>query len=140
MAKAKKRKQRRNVSQGVAHIKATFNNTIVTITDKMGDALCFASAGVAGSPGGVGKLAGELAVQQPVEALELLLFTQAGAVFRGLRTAGTVHAGSLVATLDGALGGLAARALEIQLHAFAAAQLANRCRDTAHVSENHHSG
>ena len=47
MAKAKKRKQRRNVSQGVAHIKATFNNTIVTITDKMGDALCFASAGVA---------------------------------------------------------------------------------------------
>ena len=51
MAKAKKRKQRRNVSQGVAHIKATFNNTIVTITDKMGDALCFASAGVAGFKG-----------------------------------------------------------------------------------------
>ena len=51
MAKTKKRKQRRNVSQGVAHIKATFNNTIVTITDKMGDALCFASAGVAGFKG-----------------------------------------------------------------------------------------
>ena len=51
MAKAKKRKQRRNVSQGVAHIKATFNNTIVTFTDKMGDALCFASAGVAGFKG-----------------------------------------------------------------------------------------
>lgn len=51
MAKAKKRKQRRNVSQGVAHIKATFNNTIVTITDKMGDSLCFASAGVAGFKG-----------------------------------------------------------------------------------------
>jgi len=51
VAKTKKRKQRRNVSQGVAHIKATFNNTIVTITDKMGDALCFASAGVAGFKG-----------------------------------------------------------------------------------------
>ena len=51
MAKTKKRKQRRNVSQGVAHIKASFNNTIVTITDKMGDALCFASAGVAGFKG-----------------------------------------------------------------------------------------
>ena len=51
MAKTKKRKQRRNVSQGVAHIKATFNNTIVTITDKMGDALCVASAGVAGFKG-----------------------------------------------------------------------------------------
>jgi small subunit ribosomal protein S11 len=51
VAKAKKRKQRRNVSQGVAHIKATFNNTIVTITDKMGDTLCFASAGVAGFKG-----------------------------------------------------------------------------------------
>ena len=51
MAKAKKRKQRRNVSQGIAHIKATFNNTIVTMTDKMGDTLCFASAGVAGFKG-----------------------------------------------------------------------------------------
>ena len=51
MAKAKKRKQRRNVSQGIAHIKATFNNTIVTITDKMGDTLCFDSAGVAGFKG-----------------------------------------------------------------------------------------
>ena len=51
MAKAKKRKQRRNVSQGIAHIKATFNNTIVTITDKMGETLCFASAGVAGFKG-----------------------------------------------------------------------------------------
>ena len=40
MAKSKKRKARRNVSRGIAHIKATFNNTIVTITDTNGDALC----------------------------------------------------------------------------------------------------
>ena len=48
MAKSKKRKQRRNVSRGVAHIKATFNNTIVTITDTNGDTLCYSSAGTVG--------------------------------------------------------------------------------------------
>ena len=51
VAKSKKRKQRRNVSRGVAHIKATFNNTIVTITDTNGDALCYASAGTVGFKG-----------------------------------------------------------------------------------------
>ncbi len=42
---AKKRRTRRNVSVGVAHIKATFNNTVVTITDTKGDVLCWAAAG-----------------------------------------------------------------------------------------------
>ena len=51
MAKSKKRKPRRNVTRGVAHIKATFNNTIVTITDTNGDTLCFASAGTVGFKG-----------------------------------------------------------------------------------------
>jgi small subunit ribosomal protein S11 len=51
VAKSKKRKARRNVSRGVAHIKATFNNTIVTITDTNGDTLCFASAGTVGFKG-----------------------------------------------------------------------------------------
>ena len=51
MAKSKKRKARRNVSRGVAHIKATFNNTIVTITDTNGDTLCAASAGTVGFKG-----------------------------------------------------------------------------------------
>ncbi len=51
MAKSKKKKTRRNVSRGVAHIKSTFNNTIVTITDTNGDALCFASAGTVGFKG-----------------------------------------------------------------------------------------
>ena len=49
MAKSKKKKARRNVSRGVAHIKSTFNNTIVTITDTNGDTLCFASAGTVAS-------------------------------------------------------------------------------------------
>jgi len=51
VSKKGKKKIRRNVSSGIAHIKATFNNTIVTITDKGGDALCFASAGVVGFKG-----------------------------------------------------------------------------------------
>src|ERR1700716_1421742 len=51
VAKSKKRKQRRNVSRGIAHIKATFNNTIVTITDTNGDTLTFASAGTVGFKG-----------------------------------------------------------------------------------------
>jgi small subunit ribosomal protein S11 len=51
MAKSKKRKTRRNVSRGIAHIQATFNNTIVTITDTAGDVLCWASAGTVGFKG-----------------------------------------------------------------------------------------
>src|SRR5438552_18860076 len=51
VAKSKKKKARRNVSRGVAHIKSTFNNTIVTITDTNGDTLCFASAGTVGFKG-----------------------------------------------------------------------------------------
>lgn len=51
MAKTKKRKIRRNVTVGVAHINATFNNTMVTITDLKGDALCWGSAGTSGFKG-----------------------------------------------------------------------------------------
>jgi small subunit ribosomal protein S11 len=51
VAKSKKKKARRNVSRGVAHVKSTFNNTIVTITDTNGDTLCFASAGTVGFKG-----------------------------------------------------------------------------------------
>ena len=46
-----KRKDRKNVEYGVAHIRSTFNNTIVTITDKNGNALSWASAGVLGFRG-----------------------------------------------------------------------------------------
>lgn len=51
MAKSKKRKARRNVSKGIAHIKATFNNTIVSIADTNGDVLCQASGGAVGFKG-----------------------------------------------------------------------------------------
>lgn len=51
MSKTKKRKVRRNVNRGVAYIKASFNNTIVTITDPSGDVLCWATAGTVGFKG-----------------------------------------------------------------------------------------
>ena len=51
MAKTNKRKARRNVSRGIAHIKATFNNTIITITDTNGEVLCWDSAGTIGYKG-----------------------------------------------------------------------------------------
>ena len=47
----RKRKVRKNVARGVAHIHSTFNNTIVTITDTKGNALSWASAGGLGFRG-----------------------------------------------------------------------------------------
>lgn len=46
-----KKKERRNIVQGIAHIQATFNNTIVTITDMTGNAVTWASAGTIGFKG-----------------------------------------------------------------------------------------
>ena len=64
-----RRKVRRNVTLGVAHIKATFNNTTVTITDSKGDALCWASAGTCGFKGSRKStpFAGQCAAQQAAE-------------------------------------------------------------------------
>ncbi len=69
MAKAKKRKIRRSVTVGIAYIKTTFNNTIVTITDTKGDTLCWASAGTCGFKGSRKStpFAGQLAAQQAAE-------------------------------------------------------------------------
>ena len=49
-AKAKKR-VRKNVSEGVAHVHASFNNTIVTITDRQGNVLSWSTCGGAGFKG-----------------------------------------------------------------------------------------
>ncbi len=45
------KKERRIVPRGQAHIRATFNNTIITLTDPQGDTLCWASAGSSGFKG-----------------------------------------------------------------------------------------
>ena len=47
----KKRKVKRNIPNGVAHIHSTFNNTIVTITDVEGNAIAWSSAGALGFKG-----------------------------------------------------------------------------------------
>lgn len=69
MAKVKRRKQRRNVTSGVAHIHSTFNNTTVTITDTKGDTLCWASSGTCGFKGSRKStpFAGQVAAQQAAE-------------------------------------------------------------------------
>jgi len=46
-----KRKERRNVPYGVVHIKSSFNNTIISITDQGGHVIAWASAGSAGFKG-----------------------------------------------------------------------------------------
>jgi len=51
MAKGSKRKIRKNVVKAMVHIKATFNNTLITITDMDGDTICARSSGCTGFKG-----------------------------------------------------------------------------------------
>lgn len=54
MAKEKlrvKRREKKNITSGVAHISATFNNTMITITDAQGNAISWSSAGAQGFKG-----------------------------------------------------------------------------------------
>jgi len=65
----KRRKIRRNVTSAIAFIKATFNNTQVTITDTKGDTICWASAGTCGFKGSRKStpFVGQMAAQQAAE-------------------------------------------------------------------------
>lgn len=69
----KKRKERKNVPVGVAHIQSTFNNTVVTITDPMGNTIAWSSSGVQGFKGSrkstpfAAQLAGEDAAKKAME-------------------------------------------------------------------------
>jgi small subunit ribosomal protein S11 len=49
--KAKKKKIAKGITQGVAHIQASFNNTIITITDKQGNVLVWSAPGIVGYSG-----------------------------------------------------------------------------------------
>jgi small subunit ribosomal protein S11 len=70
---AKKGKERKNVAMGVAHIHASFNNTIVTITDTAGNVLSWSSAGNKGFKGSrkstpfASQLAAETAAKKAME-------------------------------------------------------------------------
>ena len=46
-----KRRERKNITSGVAHVNASFNNTVITITDAQGNAISWASAGQQGFKG-----------------------------------------------------------------------------------------
>jgi small subunit ribosomal protein S11 len=49
--KGARKKLKKNVQSGIAHIQSTFNNTVITFTDPAGNALCWATAGGAGFKG-----------------------------------------------------------------------------------------
>ncbi len=78
-----KKKVKRNVADGVAHIHATFNNTIITITDRQGNALSWATAGGSGFRGSrkstpfaaqvAAERAGEVAQEMGMKNLEVMV-------------------------------------------------------------------
>jgi small subunit ribosomal protein S11 len=67
-----RKKVRKNVADGIAHVHASFNNTIITITDRQGNALSWASSGGQGFKGSrkstpfAAQVASEVAVVQPL--------------------------------------------------------------------------
>ena len=73
MAKAAKKKVKKNVQSGICHIQSTFNNTIVTITDVSGNVVSWSSAGVRGFKGSrkstpfAAQLAAEAAARRAME-------------------------------------------------------------------------
>ena len=68
-----KRKERKNITYGVAHIKSSFNNTIITFTDQQGNTIAWASAGNVGFKGSrkstpfAAQLAAETAARRAME-------------------------------------------------------------------------
>ena len=79
----KKRRERKNVEKGIAHIRSTFNNTIVTITDVQGNAIAWGTAGEMGFKGSkkstpyaaqtAAEHAAKLAVDNGMKTVEVLV-------------------------------------------------------------------
>ena len=74
----RRRRERKNIEKGAAHIRSTFNNTIITITDTAGNAVSWASAGEMGFKGS--RKSTPFAAQTAAEA------AAKGAVEHGMRT------------------------------------------------------
>ncbi len=78
-----RKKVKKNVAEGIAHVHASFNNTIITITDRQGNALSWASSGGQGFKGSrkstpfaaqvAAEQAGRAAVECGVKNLEVLI-------------------------------------------------------------------
>ncbi len=74
-------KVKRNIAEGVAHVHASFNNTIITITDRQGNALTWATSGGAGFKGSrkstpfaaqvAAEAAGKVAIEYGIKNLEV---------------------------------------------------------------------
>ena len=66
---SRKKKERKNIQNGIAHIQSTFNNTIITITDMNGNTIAWSSAGSQGFKGSRKStpFAGQCAAQQAAE-------------------------------------------------------------------------
>ena len=81
--KTRKKKEKQSVARGVAHIQATFNNTIVTITDMNGNTIAWASAGSVGFKGSrkstpfaaqlTAETAGRKAVEQGMKTIDVFV-------------------------------------------------------------------
>ena len=76
-----RRKERKNISSGVAHVNSTFNNTMITITDVQGNAIAWSSAGKMKFKGSrkstpyaaqvAGEQAGEIAMEHGMKTIEV---------------------------------------------------------------------
>ncbi len=99
--KARKRKVKKNVPEGKAFIKSTFNNTVVTITDKDGNAISWSAPGVVGFKGSkkstpfaagmAAEAAGRAAVEMGMRKVEVFakgLGSGRETAIRSLQTAG----------------------------------------------------
>ena len=76
-----RRRERKNISSGIAHVSATFNNTMITITDAQGNAIAWSSAGMMGFKGSrkstpyaaqiAAEVAGRKAMEHGMKQLEI---------------------------------------------------------------------
>ena len=101
-----RRSQRKNIERGSAHIRATFNNTIVTISDTSGNAISWASSGMLGFKGS--KKSTPFAAQSTAEA------AARGAMEHGVRSV-EVYVKGPGAGRESAIRALQAAGLEITL-------------------------
>ncbi len=102
----RKRKERKNIEHGAAHIRSTFNNTIVTITDTAGNAISWASAGALGFRGS--RKSTPFAAQMAAEA------AAKAAMEHGLKTV-EVYVKGPGAGREAAIRALQAAGLEVSL-------------------------
>ena len=93
-AGSRKRRVRKNIARGCAHIHSTFNNTIVTITDENGNAIAWSSAGALGFKGSrkstpyAAQMAGEAAGKAAIENGMKTIAVDVKAAVRALQVAG----------------------------------------------------